>query len=344
MSGGISQLVAIGAQDAYLTGSPQVSFFRAMYKRHTNFAMTRENQVIQGTQQAGNMSTIRFERKGDLLSYIYFYKKNADGRYEPLDLNQPNDQIMKTELYIGGQLIDSEETEGVGARGMIGAPNLASSQAMGYGSPSYTFCKYFEAALPLVALQYHDVEMRVYWKNDSGGNFFPVTCVANYIYLDDDERTFFAQNAHNILIEQVQRNTFPPSQTMLDLSFSHPVKYIVADNLFNDTGEKLTYKMQINGVDVGDEQPVILSSKAAASRSAQYFAVGRASFRLIIPYSLQFGAYQPTGTLNFSRLDSARIILDRHGAAVSETDIVVTAVNYNVLRIQNGMGGLEYAN
>ena len=104
MSGGISQLVAIGAQDAYLTGSPQVSFFRAIYKRHTNFAMTRENQVIQGTQSAGNMSTIRFERKGDLLSYIYFYKKMTDG-YHVVDLTASGDQIKKTELYIGGRYI-----------------------------------------------------------------------------------------------------------------------------------------------------------------------------------------------------------------------------------------------
>lgn len=345
MSGGISQLVAIGAQDAYLTGSPQVSFFRAMYKRHTNFAMTRENQVIQGTQQKSNMSTIRFERKGDMLSYIYFYKKNADGEYDPIDLSDTDDQIKKTELYIGGQLIDSEEAEGATARGAIGAPNAQSGQAAGYGSPSYTFCKYFEAALPLVALQYHDVEMRVYWKNDYLDEFYPVTCVANYIYLDDDERTFFAQNAHNILIEQLQRNTFPATQTMLDLSFSHPVKYIVADNLSSGNESKPTYKMQINGVDVGDEQPVGVSSQVAGARNgSSFYAITVAVDRLVIPYSLQSGAYQPTGTLNFSRLDSARIIIDRHGAPANDNDIVVNAVNYNVLRIQNGMGGLEYAN
>lgn len=340
MSGGISQLVAIGAQDAYLTGSPQVSFFRAMYKRHTNFAMTRENQVIQGTQQAGNMSTIRFERKGDMLSYIYFYQKDSSDEYGP-----EIDQIKKTELYIGGQLIDSEERDGFLVRSAFGAPNPTAATAANYGSPSYTFCKYFEAALPLVALQYHDVEMRVYWQ-DTYDATAPVTCVANYIYLDDDERTFFAQNAHNILIEQLQRNTFPPSQTMLDLSFSHPVKYITAARLSNLVNEKLTYKMQINGVDVGDEQPVLVSSQVAATRHTNGGdgSVNIADEYLLIPYALQCGAYQPTGTLNFSRLDSARLIIDRHGAAVHAKDIVVNAVNYNVLRIQNGMGGLEYAN
>ena len=337
MSGGISQLVAIGAQDAYLTGSPQVSFFRAIYKRHTNFAMTRENQVIQGTQGIGNMSTIRFERKGDLLSYIYFYKKTADGYYDRVNLARDSDQIKKTELYIGGQLIDSEEWEGAQARGMFGAPNDTAIYAASLGSPSFTFCKYFAAALPLVALQYHDVEMRIYWNTVTT----PVTCVANYIYLDTDEREFFANNAHNILIEQIQRNTFPATQTMLDLSFSHPVKYITVNNI--DTPDTKKFKMQINGVDVGDEVPVQVSSMISAARhtNAGLFSVELANDTLLIPYSLQCGAYQPSGTLNFSRLDSARIILD---AASSGDDLVVNAVNYNMLRIENGMGGLEYAN
>ena len=65
MSGGIAQLVAVGAQDAHLVGQPEVSFFRSNYKRHTNFAQTVERQVIQGNPSAGGMSTVRFERKGD---------------------------------------------------------------------------------------------------------------------------------------------------------------------------------------------------------------------------------------------------------------------------------------
>src|SRR6056300_1076592 len=66
MSGGIAQLVAVGAQDAHLVGSPEISFFRSTYKRHTNFSQTVERQVIQGNVSNGGMSTVRFERKGDL--------------------------------------------------------------------------------------------------------------------------------------------------------------------------------------------------------------------------------------------------------------------------------------
>jgi len=71
MSGGIAQLVAIGQQDAHLVGNPEISFFRSTYKRHTNFSQSVERQVIQGNVSANGMSSVRIERKGDLLSYMY---------------------------------------------------------------------------------------------------------------------------------------------------------------------------------------------------------------------------------------------------------------------------------
>ena len=72
MSGGIAQLIAIGAQDAHLVGDPEISFFRSVYKRHTNFSQTIERQVIQGNVQNNGTSVVRFQRKGDLLSHTYF--------------------------------------------------------------------------------------------------------------------------------------------------------------------------------------------------------------------------------------------------------------------------------
>ena len=70
MSGGIAQLVAVGAQDAHLVGQPEVSFWRSSYRRHTNFATTVERQVLQGTPSDGGISTVRFERKGDLATSL----------------------------------------------------------------------------------------------------------------------------------------------------------------------------------------------------------------------------------------------------------------------------------
>jgi hypothetical protein len=108
MSGGIAQLVAVGAQDVHLVGQPEVSFFRSTYKRHTNFSQTVERQVIQGNVSNNGMSTIRFERKGDMLNYVYLAPNKSDGT----QVQHPDwtTVISKVELLIGGQVIDDQDS------------------------------------------------------------------------------------------------------------------------------------------------------------------------------------------------------------------------------------------
>ena len=96
MSGGIAQLVAVGAQDAHIVGNPEVSFFRSTYKRHTNFAQTVEKQVIQGNPATNGMSTVRFERKGDMLGHVYITNRSPTNSTRV----QWKDQIKKVELLI----------------------------------------------------------------------------------------------------------------------------------------------------------------------------------------------------------------------------------------------------
>ena len=108
MSGGIAQLVAIGAQDAHIVGKPEVSFFRSNYKRHTNFAQTVEKQVIQGNPTANGMSTVRFERKGDLVGYVYITNRVAEKETTRANWQK---QIAKVDLLVGGQVIDTQTSE-----------------------------------------------------------------------------------------------------------------------------------------------------------------------------------------------------------------------------------------
>ena len=224
MSGGISQLVATGAQDVHLVGDPQVSFFRSNYKRHTNFSAIRARQVIQGTVQAGGMSTVRFEKKGDLLSYTYLTKHADGGASETITVGD----ISYVELYIGGQLIDTQY------------PDYSLIQWTGLEANSYSkaqpsqkfyplhffFSDNWTNALPLVALQYHDVEIRIYWAsspfNPAGKTF---QCWSNFIYLDEAERTYFAENTQNMLIKQVQRSV-SNEKSVQSFNFNHPVLYI----------------------------------------------------------------------------------------------------------------------
>src|SRR6056300_1545358 len=109
MSGGIAQLVAVGAQDVHLVGQPEVSFFRSTYKRHTNFSQTVERQVIQGNVSNNGMSTIRFERKGDMLNYVYLMPIKSDGTQSNI-VPDWTTAISKVELLVGGQVIDDQDS------------------------------------------------------------------------------------------------------------------------------------------------------------------------------------------------------------------------------------------
>jgi hypothetical protein len=348
MSGGIAQLVAVGAQDVHLVGQPEVSFFRSTYKRHTNFSQTVERQVIQGNVSNGGMSTIRFERKGDLLNYVYLMPITGLGT-SANTITDWTTVVSKVELLIGGQVIDEQDS----VYSTLIAPTLSAAlSAKAIGSGLYTggsskfyplrfaFCENWQTALPLISLQYHDVELRITWGSEAQGSKWEV--YANYAYLDTQEREMFASQPQNMLITQVQK-AIASNSKIQELNFNHPVKYLAAGDAINVkmvSTDINKLKLQINGTDVSDfkfADPNYTSVPLYYHTSHGSSTPGTKLF--FYPFCLESGKLQPTGNLNFSRLDSARIIND---VANSEQDIY--AVNYNVLRIENGMGGLLYSN
>ena len=349
MSGGIAQLVAVGAQDAHLVGSPEISFFRSTYKRYTNFSQTVERQVIQGNVSNGGMSTVRFERKGDLLSYVYLVPNNGSAAqgYSAADWRT---KIAKVELLIGGQIIDDQDsTYSTLIAPVLSATNSSKSVAgdlFGGANTSrfyplrFAFCENLQTALPLIALQYHDVELRITWGSAAATDKWDV--YANYVYLDTQEREFFASNPQNMIITQVQKATASLTKIQ-ELNFNHPVKYLAAGKasaleILNDDNK---LKLQINGTDVADFK----FADPNFSHVPLYFHTTNAAkpatlkTLFLYPFCLDTGKLQPTGTLNFSRLDSARIVNDTR-----DCDDDIYAVNYNILRVENGMGGLLYSN
>ena len=581
MSGGIVQLVATGAQDAWLTGKPEVSFFRSNYKRYTHYAHSVERQVIQGTPQAGGISLVRFEKKGDLLSYVYFTARDSNNASVPnLDWSKV---IDKVELLIGGQVIDTQDFQWMtDVEPVVGAQNFSqrllnfnvsgvTNQKAMFFPLKFFFCKDYFLALPLVAIQFHDVELRITWSSQLGttipygptfapalpsvpvgsinvnafnlvttfnvanivtsttsfsaggsgllypgqlvsnvlvpdGNvcaviqqvtsnasglanvvvafsnastvnsniifpqnstlnvyapavtatvvgaaigpssasltinklvapqgvasitpgqyvavhslpqpavvsnvnassnvigityptttgvavaatvvgsqvsFFPgatiptatysgltFICWANFVYLDQAERKFFADNTHDMLIHQVQR--VPISSTPVqELALAHPVKFIAFQTVDyatvaqggNAAASAASYmlKTQINGVDVGEYRhlPAWVDATQYYHTPFGYNHGNKTANVAILTYCLDTSKNQPTGTLNFSRIDTYRILtpvtlVDAAGRTgpLALTNPNVTnpyfyAVNYNVLRIQNGLGSLLYAN
>jgi len=349
MSGGIAQLVAVGAQDAHLVGQPEISFFRSTYKRHTNFSQTVERQVIQGNVSNGGMSTVRFERKGDLLSYVYLVPNDGSATqgYSAADWRT---KIAKVELLVGGQVIDDQDsTYSTLIAPVLSATNSSKSVSgdlFGGANDSrfyplrFAFCENLQTALPLVALQYHDVELRITWGSAAATDKWDV--YANYVYLDTQEREHFASTPQNMIITQVQKATASLTKIQ-ELNFNHPVKYLAAGKataleILNDDNK---LKLQINGTDVADFKfadpnfshvPLYFNTTNSAKPAT-------VKTLFLYPFCLETGKLQPTGTLNFSRLDSARIVNDTR-----DCDDDIYAVNYNILRVENGMGGLLYSN
>ena len=336
MPGGLMQLVAYGAQDIYLTGNPQITFFKVVYRRHTNFSMESIKQVFEGDADYGNEVTCTIARNGDLVHRMYLEHDATLTHELAHDNAQVNlverygDSLIKScEIEIGGQLIDrhtsmwnrvySDLTEfnpsgyilnstenpdnginsslvnlmkGNGA-GYNTGPYNSSTNTSGVGDgnivngftyrrgetsvPSAVYAKitvnkiflplnfWFNRnpglALPLIALQYHEVKIRMEFESDDrlarysgsgisyantpdhkgaiplrGDNGGPDTKMegnfdlwCDYIYLDTDERRRFAQVSHEYLIDQLQIKTTTLSEATekIKLNFNHPVKELI---------------------------------------------------------------------------------------------------------------------
>lgn len=352
MSGGLAELVAIGAQDAHIVGNPEISFFQSSYKRHSNFSSVIEREVIQGVPKNNGFSTIRFERKGDLLSYVYLVAKDGDS-----NVIQPtwSNIIDKIELYIGGQKIDSQDYNYSAYISTEIMANTLSKSIFGPGPSDkdntnffypikFWFSENWQSALPLVALQYHDVEMRIYWGNNiTTASTASIEAWSRYVFLDEPERRMMSERPMDMLVHQVQ--SIPtPSDNTVELTFNHPIKFVASTASAFAADQKVI--LQLNGTDVGEKKQAYPHYTAVSAyhhqsqsgTDAANSTTGYYSVKLMIPFCLDASKLQPTGTCNFSRMDSARLIND------SSINGPIYAVNYNILRVQNGMGGLLYAN
>jgi hypothetical protein len=305
------QLVAYGAQDIYLTGNPMITYFKVVYRRHTNFAMESIQQTFNGSVGWGNRVTALISRNGDLVSGMTLevtlpnIATTAVGAGVTRNARWVNDvghHIMsQVEVEIGGQLIDRHYSDWLeiwaqltvpaskklGYRQMIGQDplsaggtvvvptvntdaNAANGASLQGGVQStntvailtgrkifvplqFWFCRNVGLALPLIALQYHEVKVNITFEaadalalsltttnagatnvnttNITVSALTDATLWVDYIYLDTDERRRFAQVSHEYLIEQLQMNvdTYTAGQTnkSVNLTFNHPVKELV---------------------------------------------------------------------------------------------------------------------
>jgi hypothetical protein len=438
MGGGLMQLVAYGAQDIYLTGNPQITFFKVVYRRHTNFAVESIEQTFNGTADFGKRVTATISRNGDLIQQMYLeivlpVVVVTGGTPATWTYGIGNALVKQAEIEIGGQLIDrqygdwmniwTELTTPEGKRDgyddMVGNKLTSSTEQQGglssadktriYVPFQFWFNRNPGLALPLIALQYHEVKLNLELRpgldlvQNTTGNPTTVPSLTScklyvdYVYLDTDERRRFAQVSHEYLIEQVQ---FTGSQSIksstpsvnVTLNFNHPVKELIwahtttehvtsgttgagagtyGNMWFNYSGSNAsgidsftTALLQLNGHDRFSVRPSSYFRKVQnyehhtrCPRVGGDIAtsdVKELSLRQFI-YSYSFALspeeHQPSGTCNFSRIDNAVMQMNygidsgtAASAVTAAMNLNIYAVNYNVLRIMSGMGGLAYSN
>jgi hypothetical protein len=257
MGGGLMQLVAYGAQDIYLTGNPQITFFKVVYRRHTNFSMETIQQTINGTSTAtsGGSGTVTISRNGDLVHKIYVTSSTAS-------IENGDELVSEVELEIGGQRIDrhykewnqiwneltTTESKAAGLLAMQGCVGTSGGDGVGMVQVplNFWFCRNPGLALPLIALQYHEVKLKFTWGTNALTGATAAACQVwcDYIYLDTDERRRFAQVSHEYLIEQLQKQSASNS-TSQKLNFNHPVKELI----WTSAGAYTDAKLKLNGHD-----------------------------------------------------------------------------------------------
>jgi len=348
MGGGLMQLVAYGAQDIYLTGNPQITFFKVVYRRHTNFAIESIDQTFNGQVSAGKKITVTIARNGDLLHRLWLEMGcgNVDNAFKTIDY---------AEVEIGGQVIDKQYGEWMAVWTELSHPydqalmldRMISGTSVNIPL-QFWFCRNPGLAFPLIALQYHEVKLNIQFTSAVAVN--SVTVWADYIFLDTDERRRFAQVSHEYLIEQVQFSNDLKSaagSNQIELRFNHPVKelvWVVEDSAeFGGSTVVDNAVIQLNGQDRFKRRVGAYFTKV--QRYQHHSGAGDQLLNSQAIHVYSFGLkpeeHQPSGTCNFSRIDNAIINYNQTGA---DNTFRMWAVNYNVLRIMSGMGGLAYSN
>lgn len=420
--GGLIQLVAYGSQDVYLTGNPQITFFKVVYRRHTNFAIEAIEQSFAAPADFGARVSATVSRNGDLIHKMYL-----EVTLPALDTNDAtlgasvmpdwvgysngvgHALMSSVECEIGGQRIDKQYSDFAECWDELTTPSekvdryreemvykfntdlslqdnaVAADAANPADGPTlyiplnFWFCRNPGLALPLIALQYHEVKVTIDFetlqnlvvcgKADSEVTVNRGTLTAagsakrlrscklygDYIFLDTDERRRFAQVSHEYLIEQVQftgSTSVSESSQRVKMSFSHPVKeliWVIEQDSDKNANRHFKYAVEI------DEAKIQLNGHDRISeRKGKYF-------RLVQPYqhhtrmpakniycysfALTPEDQQPSGSCNFSRIDSAELIFTaKQLSAAAPGKLKVFAISYNVLRLQSGMAGLAYSN
>lgn len=269
MGGGLMELIARGVQDIFLIGNPHITFFKAVYRRHTNFAIESVLQTIDGSVNFDKKVTCKISRSGDLLSSILL---EVDIPLIETDDGSPvswinalgHGLIEYVEIQIGGQTIDKHYGEWLEIWSEL---TLDESYQNGYGNmiskyDSFTtvtgpltlyiplqfwFCRNMGLALPLIALQYHEVELLIkfrkfsdlwsfgpnsYYTASKSGTTVTTTTGPEFTSVDIGKKLYWNDASTDIIVDLVDDNPRQVTTLVSSTMSSQPLysKYNAAPN------------------------------------------------------------------------------------------------------------------
>lgn len=413
------QLIAIGNQDSYLTGNPQITFIKSIYKRHTNFSIETIEQPITGPSNFGSKNVCFLSRQGDLINKIYFKVtlpsatsliQSTNSTYENWVNNVGHALIEKVSIEIGSTKIDEHTSEWFDIWNELTDVNHNEWELVGkkidqrelkinqtnkteyYIPLKFWFTKNIGLSLPLLALQQHEIKitfdirpLNQLIKTDGTnvttiGTLDDIRLFADYVFLDEDERKQIAQSKHEYLIEQIQTETFNDigvGHNEMNLEFKHPIKELIwvfrhkkridetitpainakqsdinGNDIFNYSGSTLNTTLGLNTYDLFSSFNIELNGHERFSlKDPIYFRKyqpynhhSKIPEKHIYVYSFALNPekYQPSGTCNFSVIDTKKIIFN--DVISSDFELLIFAVNYNILKIESGQGNILFVN
>jgi hypothetical protein len=401
--GALTQLVAVGLQDTHIQqGDVRHTYWQTAYRRYTNFSLESIPQVFSGVVAFGSKLSCTVSRNADLVRGLFFEvtMKRGTGpafysgehlfKYVDVEIGgQRIDFVTNTWLRIYDELhrdVDQREAHKQMTDFEDAPPGTIKRF---YVHVPFWFSSNSGLALPLIALQYHEVKVNIELEQAENipgvdGSHAPdCTMYCDYVFLDTDERRLFAQTQHEYLIEQTQlmRSYIFPRATKVKhtvaLDFNHPTKYLAWVLKPNDASHAIfTSNGSVEGLEPNEVYGPVASVELQlngtdrfAQRRGSYFRLCHAfqHFRkapsvgvYVYSFALYPREHTPSGTMNFSRVDSAIMRLETKAAtltdaaaatsedqtmvaALNQSKLEVYAKNYNVLLVQHGMGGVMFS-
>lgn len=377
MSGALIQLVSKGVQDVYLNSDEGHSFFRAKFARHSNFSQAPKYiKTINDKDYSVTIPVL-----GDLINCIWFEGANINSNVSSnlmynstIDLFIGGQKIDSQHYdyfsdiwpnYLADTYTKSQELT-----------NKSSVSHRNFQPLHFFFCDH-GAFLPLVALSNHQVEIKVNFDETSLVGYSSeqknIKVHANYIYLDKEERESMVKRSLDFVITQTQRIEFPleavsdnavesGGYNVLDISqLNHPVKslFFGFSAKYNDpTNDRFTFltgDIYLNGTPLLENMSPTYFHTVQNYYKSKYgvsdFRVASQDLMYTRYFAYHFGInvsdYNPSGSCNFSRLDNSKLILrgtEKGNLRSDQNTMFVIAVNYNVLRIRDGLAGILFGN